>query len=168
MLVLIIASHLTPATCCCFGTVSCPLSCFGIWMELCLFGTDQSCSTSFSDVVHRSVSNLVLASWQSWLPSGLNYGLHVIYITVLHAAPSTIPRLIQSDLRLWPSHSSSHPIGYIEYVSQVPWSNGTNLPWTALLHGSKDRIVAQQNAAVRSEGPVESGLLVHTKSATWI
>lgn len=118
MLALIIASDLTPTTCC-FLTVSCPLLHFGNWMELCLLGIDQSCSTSFPDVVHWSVSNLVLASWQSWLPSGLNYGLRVIYIPVLHAAASTTPCLIQSDLRLWPSHSSSHPIRYIEYVSQV-------------------------------------------------
>lgn len=34
-------------------------------------------------------------------------------------APSTPPCLIQSDPHLWPSHCSSHPIRYIEYVSQV-------------------------------------------------
>lgn len=166
-LVLVTASHLPPTTCCGCRAASRPGLRFGIWMEFCLLGVDQSCSTSFPDVFHWSVSNLVLASWQSWLPSGLNYGLRVIYITVLHAAPSATPRLIQSDLRLWPSHSSSHPIRYIEYVSQVfpfayspPQQSDPSALDSSTLKSSfcKDRILSPQNAAVRrAEGPVESG-----------
>lgn len=149
-------------------------------MEFCLLTIEQSCSTSFPDVVHWSDSNLVLASWQSWLPSGLNYGLRVIYITVLHAAASTTPCLIQSDLRLCPATAALTQSDILSMCRKcfpllpAPCSNLTDLPWTALLHCSKvvlceDRIASQQNAAVRrAEGPVASGLLIHSKSTTRI
>lgn len=43
-----------------------------LWWML-VYGMGRSCSTPSADVLHWSVSNLVLASWQNWLPSGINY-----------------------------------------------------------------------------------------------
>lgn len=96
------------------------LQCVGVWMGVCLFGKDHYCSTSFPDVVHWSATNLVLASWQSWLPSGINYA-SMWFISVGYSTQhSSLPNPIKSTSLAQPLQLSPNQIYWVCVASVSP------------------------------------------------
>lgn len=79
----------------------------------CLFGMGHCCSTSFPDVLHWSVSNLVLASWQSWLPSGINYASMWFISVGSSTQHSSLPNPIGSTSVAQPLQLSPNQIYWV-------------------------------------------------------
>lgn len=105
---------------CCFHQFFCSLWCACVWMGVWLFGIGHCCSTSFPDVLHWSVSNLVLASWQSWLPSGINYASMWFISVDSSTQHSSLPNPIGSTSVAQPLHLSPNQIYWVCVASVSP------------------------------------------------
>lgn len=89
-------------------------------MGVCLFSKDHYCSTSFPDVVHWSAANLVLASWQSWLPSGINYASMWFISVGSSTRHSSLPNPIGSTSVAQPLQLSPSQIYWVCVASVSP------------------------------------------------
>ncbi len=166
--------------CCCFHL-------FFLLIMVCLFldgcmfvsGMDHCCSTSFPDVLHWSVSNLVLASWQSWLPSGINYASMWFISVGSSTQHSSLPNPIGCTSVAQPLQLLPNQIYWVYVASVSPCLH----PPRAItpicprqfhyIHCSKvplckECTVLHQITAVKSADVSSAEALIHKNSSSWM